>query len=164
MAERATTAKDELLAAFDDALSYQWESVEAALRDVSDLDAWYQHPAYLGEPTDDGYPPAGTIMWQVVHLAHCYRYYRANIIERPNAVDDPPTPRATTLDEAIAELRRYRSELRETIASLRDEDFAERLKNYESISEQMRMMIRHDAWHAGQIVVIKRLHRAGDSA
>jgi uncharacterized damage-inducible protein DinB len=102
-------------------------------------------------------------MWHVVHLAHCYRYYRANIIERPNEVEDPPTSRATTLGEAVAELKKYRSELRETIASLREEEFAERLKNYESISEQMRMMIRHDAWHGGQIAMIKRLHRASDS-
>jgi hypothetical protein len=153
------TAKEELLAAYDDALSYQWESLDAALRDVSENEAWYQDPAYLGEPAGDGYPPAGTILWHVVHLAHCYRSYRLNVIERPNKVVDPPTPVASSLAEAIANLRQYRSELRETIAALRDEQLAEPLQNYESISEQMRMMIRHDAWHGGQISMIKRLHR-----
>lgn len=159
MATPVITAKEELLAAFDDALSYQWESLDAAIRDVSENEAWYQHPAYLGEPCDEGYPPVGTILWHLVHLAHCYRYYRANILERPNAVDDPPAPAAKTLDDAMVNLRRYRSELRETIVSLRDDQFAERLKNYDSVSEQMRMMIRHDAWHGGQISMIKRLHR-----
>ncbi len=153
------TQKEELLASFDDVLSHKWESLDAALRGVSEEEVHYQHPAYSDEPDELHYPKAGTILWHLVHLAQCYRHYTTLISERPVRTPEPEAPEANALDEGINNFRLFRSELRNVIASLRDGELNEKMSNGDTVALFVRNVVRHDAWHAAQIVLVKRLYK-----
>jgi uncharacterized damage-inducible protein DinB len=153
------TRKEEILAAYDDAWSYKWESLTAALKDVTEEEAAYQHPIYSDVEREDGHPPSGSIMWHVVHLAHCYRHYVSTIERRPGSSEAFPPPEANSLTEAIANLIRCRAELRSAIASVDEAELDGEVSNYKTVAQLARMTVRHDAWHASQIVIAKRLYR-----
>ena len=153
------TRKDELLAAFDDALSHEWESIEYAIKDLTDEEAAYQHPAYRDEPPEDGHPPAGTALWHLVHLQNCYDYYNIGIQSRPNKAEEVWTAGASTVAEAIANLMKSRATLRSTVAELTESQLDDKLGSGRTVIELVRASIRHDAWHAGQIMVARRLWR-----
>lgn len=153
------TRKDELLAAFDDAWDHKWESVSYALNGVTEDEAIYQHPAYRDVPLEDGYPPAGTIMWHLVHLAHCYVNYTARIQSRPNEPEELPPPIYELLSDAIQNLRVVRSVFRETIETLTEEGLDDRLYYGTPVIDLARSTVRHDVWHASQIAVARRLYK-----
>lgn len=153
------TRKEELLGAFDDVWSRKWESLDNVLKDVSEEEAHYQSPIYSDEPTWPGEVPSGTILWYLQHLAQCYIYYRRLIIERPANITDIEAPSANTIEEARSNLLKYRAELRDLIATLREEELEEKIFNGLTVAGIIRMMARHDGWHTGQIAVARRLYR-----
>jgi hypothetical protein len=153
------TRKEEMLAAYDDAWSWRWESLTAALNGISEEEAAYQHPIYSDVEREVGHPPSGSILWHVVHLAHCYRYYVSTIERRPEAPEAFPPPEAHLLAEAISNLKQYRVELRNAIASVKEEELDDAVSDYKTVAQLARMTVRHDAWHASQIVVARRLYR-----
>jgi len=56
-------------------------------------------------------------------------------------------------------LAQTRTELRAEIARLQDADLEAPCRAEMTVAEFLLMIIRHEAWHAGQIVVIRRLYR-----
>ena len=153
------TRKDELLAAFDDALNHAWESIEYALSGLTDEEAAYQHKAYGDHPPEADGPLPGTALWHLVHLQGCYDYYTNGILSRPNApVESSSTP-ATMLSDAIGNMKLSRLRPRTTIESLSEPQLDEALGSGRAVIELVRASIRHDAWHAGQIMVARRLWR-----
>lgn len=157
-----TNNKEELLAAFDAVWSHPWESLETIVKDVSEEEAWYQHPIYSKEEREVGHPPSGSILWHVVHLGHCYKWYKELILAMPERPPEPSPPEAKNLAEGIANLKLCRGNLRECISNLRVDKFTEKIYNGSTISDQARMIVRHDAWHGGQIAVARRLYRMRD--
>ena len=153
------TRKEEILAAYDDAWSWRWESLTAALNGITDEEAAFQHPIYSDVEREEGHPPSGSILWHLVHLAHCYRHYVSAIKRRPDAPEEFPPPEASLLAEAISNLERYRLELRTAIASVPEEELDDEVFNYKTVAQLARMTVRHDAWHASQIAIAKRLYR-----
>ena len=61
-----TSNKEELLASFNAVWSHPWESVESILKDVSEEEAWYQHPIYSKEEREAGHPPSAQRRCEVV--------------------------------------------------------------------------------------------------
>ena len=153
------TRKDEILASFDETGNHPWESLESALKDLTEDEALYQHPCYAELEQEEGYPPSGSVMWHLTHLSHCYLHYCDVVRSRPVKPEDPPTPEARSLRDAIANVRRYRGDLRSAIAQLSEAEFEEGVYNQKSLAEFARMTIRHDAWHGGQIAMARRLYR-----
>jgi hypothetical protein len=153
------TGKEELLAEFDQVWSHPWESLEAILKDVSEKEAWYQHPIYSKEEREEGHPPSGTILCHLVHLGQCYRWYKSWIISRPDKPTEVLPPEARSLEEGIANVKICRDELRECISSLSEEQLIEKLYGGKTVVELARASVRHDAWHGGQIAVARRLYR-----
>jgi hypothetical protein len=153
------TRKEELLAGFDDVWSHRWESMELVFKDVTEEEANYQHESYLDAEQYPGDPPSGTIKWYVHHLAHCYDHYKDVIAMRPAKPENPPPPEILAFDVMLDTLRRYRRQLRDTIATLPDDALDEKVFNGDAVAMFVRMVIRHDAWHAGQIAVARRLYR-----
>jgi hypothetical protein len=153
------TSKEELLAEFDQVWSHSEESVELALKGATEEEAWYQHVSYSKLEREPYHPPSGSVLWHVVHLGHCYRWYKAIILSRPNRPEEPLPPEAKSLAEGIPNVKIARDELKECIASLSEDSFTDKLYNGRSILDQFRMIIRHDAWHGGQIAVARRLYR-----
>ncbi|MDP4200903.1 MAG: DinB family protein [Bacteroidota bacterium] len=153
------TRKIELLTAYDAAWDREWESLQSVLKHLTEEEARYQHPAYSEEPLEDGHPPAGTVLWYIVHLPHCYRHYADIIRQRPNKPEDPHPPESNSVEEALANLQHDRTELRNTIATLSEEELDEKLYYGGTVPDLVRGTVRHDAWHAGQIAVARRLYR-----
>src|SRR4051812_47111437 len=106
---------DEILAAYDDALSHSWESLDATLQSVTEEESCYQDPIYADVEREEGHPPSGTILWHLVHLANCYQWHKLVIDQRPNKPDEIAPPEANSLTEAIEHLKRDRAALRATI-------------------------------------------------
>ncbi len=154
------TSKSELLAAFDAAWDHPWESLSEAIKGVTEEEAIYQHPAYASEPNEDGYPPKGTIFWHLVHLAYCYRRYRSGIERRPDPASNEITPTIVmTLAETIADVNIARDQLRDALENLSQDSLEEKLHYGMRVIDLARSSVRHDAWHAGQIAVARRLYR-----
>ena len=153
------TRKNELLTGYDAAWSREWESLQSVLKNLTEEEARYQHPAYSDEPPEDGHPPAGTVLWHLIHLPHCYRHYVNVIRQRPAKPDDPPPPESNSVEEAIANLLLDRADLRDAIAELSEEQLDEKLYYGGTVADLVRGSVRHNAWHAGQIAVARRLYR-----
>lgn len=153
------SSKDELLIAFDEAWSFKWESITTAISDVTDDEANFQHAAYADVEREEGHPPSGTILYFVFHLADCYAYYVSLIADRPLRIEIPTANAVSNMAEAIALLTANRALLREAVASLNEAQLLEPIFNHKTVAQLVRMSIRHDAWHSGQIALIRRLYR-----
>ena len=158
------TELDTHLRHFDDGWSHRFESLTAVLQDLTDEEAFWQHPAYAGESPEEGWPPPGSVAWQVAHVAHCKRHYtdiclHAESEERPEV--RPWTP-CRTVAELLEVLGAAHREQREAIAGLGEDRLDLDAGNGMPYREFLAMCIRHDAWHAGQMAVARRLYRTRD--
>jgi uncharacterized damage-inducible protein DinB len=149
-----------ILASFDDAWSHAEESVASALGGLSDEEASWQPPGYRDAPRFPGMPPPGTVLWHIAHLEHSARHYSA-VLRGDPASEEPrtPPPEDLRLTPLLASLERSHRHLREVISKLTDSDLAAACLRKVSVSELLRMIVRHMTWHAGQIVVARRLYR-----
>ena len=147
----------------DQARSHAFESIDSALDGVGEDEAFWQAPCYAAEEREEGWPPPGSVAWQVAHLAHCKRYYAA-CFRQAGATERPPVTPWTpceTFAELRAALDAAHSEQRDAIASLGDDGLDLAAGNDMSFREFLAMCVRHDTWHASQIAVARRLHKAG---
>ncbi|NUO79276.1 DinB family protein [candidate division KSB1 bacterium] len=151
---------DQLLQTFDEAWSYRCESITDVLEGVTPEEAQWQHHSYAEEQGYEDEPPAGTILWQIAHLAHAARHYQEVLRLRP-VVMEPRTemPFASNLAEWSEALERYSRELRKYVATLSEDDLLQPCARDMNVGEFVRMAIRHMTWHAGQIAVARRLYR-----
>ncbi len=153
-----------LLRAFDDAWHHDDESLRAVLRGVTSEEASWQHPAYARERPIPGLPTPGTILWHLAHLDQSARHYAA-ILERRPLEDEPrtPPPDASSLAELSTGLARAQAVLRARIAGLSKPDLDKACARGMDVGEFVRMILRHETWHAGQIAVVRRLYRVASS-
>jgi uncharacterized damage-inducible protein DinB len=151
---------EQLLQAFDDSWSHGCESLRSVLQHVSSEEASWQHSSYAAEQWVQDLPEPGTIRWHVAHLEHCARHYAAVIRERP-IEHEPMTapPGIAEIGELIDRLECARLLLRSEIEKVSDMDLQGACARGMDVAEFLRMVIRHETWHAGQIVVIRRLYR-----
>ncbi len=106
-----------------------------------------------------GLPPPGTILWHLAHLEHCSRHYAAILWRRP-LTEEPATapPAEHTYARLLINLERARAALREQIEQLTEVDLTDPCARGMQVGEFLRMLIRHETWHAGQIALIRRLY------
>lgn len=154
-----------LLQAFDDARDHAYESWRPLLEGVRDDEACWQPPMYAGEPAEAGWPPPGTIAWQVAHLAHCKRYYAKALATRA-AAEMPEADARVPLPDFAAELQALdaaHDRQRAAMRDLSDEDLPTPLCGGRSVADFVLSTTRHDIWHGGQIAVLRRAYRARDA-
>ena len=159
------TGVEAFLKQLDHAWKHKWESLEAALHDVTEEEATWQARCYRKVEREEGWPPPGTIRWQVAHIAHCKRHY-TDFIKAPGSSERPPVPErkpTATFAEDRVELAEAHGAQRDAIASLSDSDLELPVGNGMPLGEFLAMAIRHDTWHAAQITVARRLWRARPS-
>jgi hypothetical protein len=150
-----------LLRAFDDAWSHRLESLTAALQGVTETEAAWQHHCYEAVKGWPGMPPPGTILWQIAHLEHSARHYHYLLSNRPVSIQpQTPPPEATNLEALLHALDASRAAFRRSIAMLSDARLHEPCFDDMNVEEFLRMATRHETWHAGQIVIVRRLYRA----
>ncbi len=149
------------LAQFDHAWDHRWESLTGALAGVAPEEATWQAACYAGEAREPGWPAPGTVHWQVAHLAHCKRYYAAVIRARgaPARPEVEPRPGERSFAEDVADLRATHADLRRAIAECGAHELGVAVGGGMDLAEFLAMAIRHDAWHAAQIAVARRLWR-----
>jgi uncharacterized damage-inducible protein DinB len=94
-------------------------------------------------------------------VEHCARHYNCLLVKRPVSTQ-PQTAaaEATDLKSLQAALSKSRSDFRRSIAALDDAHLDEPCFDGMNVEEFVLMAIRHEAWHAGQIVIARRLYRA----
>ena len=149
------------VSALDDAWSHAWESLSTVLEGVAEEEAGWQAPCFAAEPQEDGWPAPGTIAWQVAHVTHCKRYY-TEILRHRGEAERPPVPSYTptgSFAEAREALQAAHQVQRDELAGLSAADLALPASNEMSLPEFIRMMTRHDTWHAAQIATARRLWR-----
>ena len=149
-----------LLKAFDDTWSHEGESLRPLLEGVTDHEAAWQHESYVDAQDAKGLTQPGTIRWHVGHLEQCSRRYVQILRTRPVA-ENPviPAPALTTLSDMVHRFETVRHELRAEIARIEDADLTAPCRAAMTFDEFVLMVIPHEAWHAGQIAVIRRLYR-----
>lgn len=149
-----------LLRQLDDAWAHPWESVAFALKDVTEEEAAWQPPVYAEETNEEGWPPKGSVRWHVAHLAACKRDYACLVRDRGKAAEgcDPFEPAASYADD-MAQLNEAHAWLRREIAAMTPEDLLLTLNEKTPADEFIAATIRHDAWHAGQVLVARRMYR-----
>lgn len=149
-----------LLKAFDENWSHECESLDSILADVTSEESEWQHAAYSGETLVQGLPEPGTIRWHVAHLEHCARHYAEILRTRPVTHEPPtPPPGVADLPQLIHRLEGARRSLRTEIERLSDADLDAPCVREMSVAKFLRMVVRHEVWHAGQVAVIRRLYR-----
>lgn len=111
-------------------------------------------------------PGGGNTIWQTVsHI----NYYNERMLSRLKGVEPDArvetneetfaggTPDEAVWAEVLAETKRIQLELREAIASLSNEELEAPYANTnESVGRDLSRWMLHDAYHAGQIVLIRR--------
>jgi uncharacterized damage-inducible protein DinB len=153
------TQKQEILASFDEVWSHKWESIDAVLKDMTDDEARFVHPIYLGIEREEGFPSNGSILWHLTHLAFCYRHYSEGLRAMPAKPADTSGHEPASVEDAIEDLKRSRQTLREEIAGLADSSLDQKVWFGDTVAQFIRMIIRHDAWHSAQIAVARRLYK-----
>jgi len=156
------TPLDVHLAALDDAWSHKWESLASVLSGLGEEEARWQAPAYADEAQEEGWPPEGTVLWHLAHLAHCKRYYASIVRARDDAEPPEVAARVPPADLAAerAALEAAHAEQREAIAAIGGDDLEKVACGKMPLGEFLTMTIRHDAWHGAQVAVLRRLYRA----
>lgn len=150
-----------LCQSFDDALTHDWESLASITQGLTDAEAARQHPAYANEPHDDGIGKPGTVLWFLNHLLHYHRHYTAILRARP--VDTEPQTRPLgelPLAQVLPALKAANSELRAEFMKLSDADLDQPCSPRRSTAEFVLGIVRHIAWHGGQIATLRRLLRS----
>jgi hypothetical protein len=130
------------------------------LAGVSVAEAEWQHAAYAREESR-GLASPGTIAWHLSHLEQCPRRY-VEILRRRPVQSTPHVPALPTYSypEIILTLQGSRATLRREIASIADAELDTPCRGDMSLRDFVLMITRHEAWHAGQIVVVRRLFRS----
>lgn len=149
-----------ILEAFDDAWNHRWESVRSVLEGVTPDEAGWQHPAYRDVEPEAGLPLPGTILWHLAHLEYCTRYYTDVLHMRPVEGDLPVSfPTDRSLSGLLRLLSNAREGLRRELSLLNDTDLAGPCRPDMNVAEFVRMVLRHESWHGGQIALVRRLYR-----
>jgi len=152
---------DAFLRALDDAWAHDWESIQTVLRSVGEEEAAYQAPCYRGVKQDAGWPLPGTILWQIAHLAWAKEHYAECLRHRrePKSPKEHERRPAGSLAEELLALKVAHANERAEVAACADAELGERVGGRMLLAEFLSLVARHDAWHASQIAVARRLWR-----
>ncbi|MCA8915312.1 MAG: DinB family protein [Planctomycetes bacterium] len=151
-----------LLLSFDDAWKDPYESLTDACRDLSEVEAVWQPPAYECEPNDEGVGRPGSILWHLNHLEFCHRHYIETLNARdPDNSPDTQLPGELPLKDALAALNDTTNKLRGVVADLAPDDLTQMVRPGHNTAQFIAMFTRHMTWHASQIKQTRRLHAHG---
>jgi len=154
-------AVEVFLKQLDDAYAHAWESIAVVLTEVDDAEAEWQAPCYRTVEREEGWPASGTIRWQVAHLAHCKEHYASILRHRADSASPPAPARKPfrTFQEEMLALKVAHAGQRAALAEIADEELGRSVLGKMPLGEFIAMILRHDAWHAGQIALARRLYR-----
>jgi uncharacterized damage-inducible protein DinB len=158
MKAEAENKIDQMICSLNDSIYHRDESVLNALEGVKTEESEWQHPAYSEVFHLQGMPPPGTIGWHVSHLVHSCEHYAAIIRERP-VQNEPKTrpPGIHEITELINSLRKSHDKLIRAVSGIPDSELSGDCARGMTLDEFLRMVIRHNTWHAGQIRLLRRL-------
>ena len=152
-------AAQAILASFDAALNDNWESLASALSGLDEPMASWQPRAYANEPHDDGIGKPGTVLWFLNHLEHCHRHYAQILRVRPISTQpETKPPGELPLAQIVPRLHAANTELRAAIAGLSPADVEAACTPRKNVVQFVSAIVRHIAWHGGQIMTVRRLY------
>jgi len=145
-----------------DSWSHPWEGFRSAYVDCSQDELDRISPLYEGEPFETGWPPPGTISWQLNHVGACKQAYTWDI-QHPAEADNPCYWQVHRERNALfAALERAHEDF---LAACRSADMAVPIagKGGHTLATYLGIALRHEIWHAGQIAVLRRTQRHADA-
>lgn len=153
---------DAFVLQLDQTWDHDFESIDRVLDGVTEAEATWAGAAWAEVEPEAGWPAPGTIAWQVAHLAYYKSYYARCVLHAVGRGPEPTVARApaASFAEEREGLAAAHAEQRAAIASLSDDDLDRPVIDGPPLADFLATTIRHDAWHAGQIAVIRRLRRA----
>lgn len=148
-----------MLASYDAALDYKWESLANALDGLDEAMSAWQPPAYANEPHDEGIGKPGTVLWFLNHLEFCHRHYAQILRTRP-VEKQPETklPGELPLARILPRLHETNAELRAQIERISPADIEGPCTSRSNVMNFVAALVRHIAWHSGQIMTVRRLY------
>jgi hypothetical protein len=149
-----------------EAVHHPWESVQASLAGVSDEVAVWAPPGYGADIERTlGWPPPGSILWHANHLLDCKRAY-AHALRHAGA----PSPeleeyRVRPSLEAIGEdYRCVMDDMIDAVGHIPESTWDSLCITWSGealpLASFLNMSLRHEAWHAGQVRLVRRLYRS----
>lgn len=156
-------AVDAFLLQLDQTWDHDFESLDRVLDGVTEAEAAWAGPAWAEVEPENGWPAPGTIAWLVAHLAHYKTYYARCVLHAVGRGPEPEEVRApaASFAEERERLAAAHAAQRAAIADLADAELDLPVVHGPPLAEFLATTVRHDAWHAGQIAVIRRLRRTG---
>ena len=152
---RVSSMVEILLGVLDDAWSHPWEGLSSALDGIREEEAAWRPPFYAAEEGKPGEPAPGTVRWHIDHLRRCKDEYAAQLsgeeVSSEEIVGDSLSALRTRLEASHARQRG-------ALQALSD-DALRRERDGVPLAETIRAQIRHDTWHAAQIVIVRRAWR-----
>ena len=155
-------AIEAILLHLDGAWKHAWESLENVLEGVTDEEFAWQPPGYTDTEHEGPGPLPGSIAWHVAHLTACKQEYACCVRDRGKDADlggaeheIPPTRKA-----AHKALEQAHAWLRHQVAALEPAELDLVTNNQMPLGEFLAAVVRHDAWHGGQIALVRRLYRS----
>ena len=154
------------LLSLDDAWSHGWESLALALIDLTPEEAVWQHESYAKVEINEGEQLPGSVLWHIVHTEQCERQYAEMLrtVQLPKS-PTPPHKNSDNLELMLQAMNETHVDLRNAIAAKRLDELSLMYDKVGSgyhgktIDEFIRVIIRHITWHAGEIMVARRLYR-----
>lgn len=139
----------------------RWDSFRSVLDGVTEAEAAWVPPGYdVNLHLEEGWPANGSILWQANHILACKTSYLETLLRREGGLAGSGYRVLHGLEEVLAAAGPLHRAFRDALAPLPDREFARPIDaDGTTLMQHLENAIRHEAWHSGQIAVIRRLYR-----
>jgi uncharacterized damage-inducible protein DinB len=150
-----------LISLYNAVHSDRWDSFLSVLDGVDEEMARWVPEAYSFDLViEEGWPANGSILWFGNHILACKTGYLHTVCAMDGALPEPEY----TFETILAGLRGAAVALHAAfiarLAGLPDSRFGDPVDtDGTTLADHMSNAIRHEAWHSGQMAVIRRLYR-----
>lgn len=141
--------------------SDRWDSFRSVLEGVTEAEASWVPPGYdLDLHVEEGWPANGTILWQANHILACKTSYLETLLRRGGGLAGGGYTVHHDLAGVLAAAGPLHRAFLEAVSALPDREFGRPVDaDGTTLMQHLENAIRHEAWHSGQIAVIRRLYR-----
>lgn len=150
-----------LIRLYDAVHNDRWDSFLSVLDGVDEEMAHWVPGAYSFDLlNEEGWPANGSILWFGNHILACKTGYLHTVCAMDGPLPEPEYAFVTDLAGLRAAAVALHASFIACLAGLPDARFADPVDTGgTSLADHLSNAIRHEAWHSGQMAVIRRLYR-----
>lgn len=150
-----------LIRLYDAVHNDRWDSFLSVLDGVDEeLARWVPGAYSFDLVIEEGWPANGSILWFGNHILACKTGYLHTVRSMGGALPEPEYTFVGTLAGLREAAMALHASFISCLAGLPDSRFGEPVDtDGTSLLDHLGNAIRHEAWHSGQMAVIRRLYR-----